>query len=51
MRGYVVVDVFGFAWGDLVDDIDEARRQLEQIRADMEKKGWDYEFHIERRGF
>ena len=50
MAGYIVVDEFGFAWGDLVPTIEEARRQLADILADCKKRGFDYDgFTIERR--
>lgn len=47
---FIVVDDFGFAWGDLVDTIEEAHRQLMDIRKDCEARGWNFPFSIERRG-
>ena len=46
---WCVVDMFGFAWGDLVDSLEEARRQLKEIREDSKRRGWDIDFEIERR--
>lgn len=47
---WCVVDMFGFAWGDLVDTLEEAQRQLAEIREDSIRRGWDIEFEIDRRG-
>lgn len=47
---WCVVDMFGFPWGDLVESLEEAKRQLEDIRADCRARGWDDSiFEIERR--
>lgn len=47
---WCVCDEFGFAWGDVVETLEEARRQLEELRAEARKKGWDWGFEIEKRG-
>lgn len=47
---WCVVDVFGFPWGDLVDSLEEAQRQLEDIRDDCKRRGWDFVFTIEKKG-
>lgn len=49
MLYFVVVDLFGFAWGDVLESRNEAERQLEDIRKDCEARGWDIEFEIEVR--
>lgn len=46
---WCVVDMFGFAWGDLVDSLEEAQRQLKEIQEDSKRRGWDIDFEIERR--
>lgn len=49
---FVVVDCFGFPWGDVVEDLTEARRQLNDIREDCARRGWDSDalgFMIETR--
>ena len=46
---WYVCDEFGFAWGDVVETLEEARRQLEELRAEAAKKGWDWGFEIEKR--
>ena len=47
---WCVVDMFGFAWGDLVDSLEEAKRQLKDIQEDSNRRGWDIEFEIEKKG-
>lgn len=47
---WCVCDEFGFAWGDVVETLEEARRQLEELRTEAAKKGWDWGFEIEKRG-
>lgn len=50
MYGFVVVDMFGMEWGDLVEDLETARQQLREIREDCKNRGYDdFEFEIERR--
>ena len=47
---YVVVDGFGFQWGDLVETREEAMRQKAAIIADCKERGFDYDdFSIEIR--
>lgn len=49
---FVVVDCFGFPWGDVVEDLTEAQRQLNDIREDCTRRGWDSDdlgFMIETR--
>ena len=38
---FVVVDCFGFAWGDVLDNLEDARQQLRDIREDCKQRGWD----------
>lgn len=47
---WCVVDMFGFEWGDLVDSLEEAQRQLKEIQEDSKRRGWDIDFEIEKRG-
>lgn len=49
MLTFVVVDLFGFAWGDILESREEAEQQLKDIQADCESRGWDIEFEIEVR--
>ena len=48
---WCVVDMFGFQWGDLVDSLEEAKRQLTDIRAwwTSQKNSFECTFEIERR--
>lgn len=47
---FIVVDEFGFAWGDLVETLEEAKQQLHDIQKDAKAHGFDYDgFEIERR--
>ena len=45
---WYVSDVFGFAWGDVVETLEEARAQLAQLRNDPFVKQYDIELEIAR---
>lgn len=45
---WYVADMFGFAWGDLVETLDEAREQLHALREDPIVKQYDIELEIVR---
>jgi len=47
---WYVCDEFGFAWSKGIETLEEAQLQLEELRADARKKGWDWGFEIEKRG-
>lgn len=46
---WCVVDEFGFAWGDVVKTLEEAKKQLRELRADTTVKLYNIQLEIERR--
>jgi hypothetical protein len=46
---WCVVDEFGFAWGDVVETLEEAEKQLRELRADTTVKLYNIQLEIERR--
>lgn len=45
---WYVSDMFGFAWGDVVETLEEAQRQLRELRNDPIVKQYDIELEIAR---
>lgn len=45
---WYVSDVFGFAWDDVVETLEEARQQLRELRDDPIVKQYDIELEIAR---
>ena len=45
---WYVADMFGFAWGDLVETLEEAQEQLRALREDPKVKEWGIELEIVR---
>ena len=45
---WYVSDVFGFAWGDVVETLEEAQEQLRALRADPKVQEWGIELEIAR---
>lgn len=45
---WYVSDVFGFAWGDVVETLEEAQVQLRELRDDPIVKQYDIELEIAR---
>lgn len=43
-----VIDEFGFGWSEAVETLEEAERQLEELRLEAWKKGWEWGFEIEK---
>ena len=47
---WYVVDEYGFAWSDALDNLDDAKKQLEQLRAEHHTAGGtEIQFEIEWR--
>jgi len=45
---WYVSDMFGFAWGDVVETLEEAQVQLRELREDPKVKEWGIELEIAR---